>query len=90
MGQPTLDMWHGSNWEQPAYVAEGPAELLDLWDDEAVAWAKDVYQQAWFGQIRARYLEIKRRLKDEPVGPQRSRLVDEMFRLKTLEGIESR
>ena len=90
MGQPTLDMWHGSNWEQPAYVTEGAAELLDLWDDEALAWAKDVYQQAWFGQIRARYLEIKRRLKDEPVGPQRSRLVDEMFRLKTLEGIESR
>ena len=85
--QPTLEIWHGSNWEEPAYVAEGPAELFDLWDEEAVAWARSVYQQGWFEQMRVKYLEIKRRLKDEPVGPQRSRLVSEMFRLKRLEDI---
>ena len=43
--------------------------------------------QEWFEQARARYLEIRKRLMDEPVGPERSRLVDEMYRISALEGI---
>ena len=85
--QPRLDIWHTSNWEMPEYVADGPNELFYLWDDEAIAWARDVYQQEWFKKVRAQYLEIRDRLTDEPVGPERSRLVEEMFRMRTLEGI---
>ena len=88
MDQERLDIRHGSNWEEPEYAAHGPTELLELWDEEAVQWAKDVFQQAWFSRLRARYIEIKRRLMTEPVGPERSRLVSELYEMMEIEGVD--
>ncbi len=88
MDQKRLDIRHGSNWKEPEYVAYGPTELLELWDEEAVQWAKDVFQQAWFSRLRARYIEIKRRLMTEPVGPERSRLVRELYAMMEIEGVD--
>jgi hypothetical protein len=83
-----LDIRHGSNWEEPEYVTHGPAELLELWDADAVQWAEDVYDQEWFGRLRAQYVEINQRLMSEPVGPERSRLVRELYAMMELEGID--
>ncbi len=49
---------------------------------------EDVFHQEWFGRLRAQYVEINRRLMSEPVGPERSRLVRELFSLMELEGVE--
>ena len=57
---------------------------------ETAGGVSDMPRQAWFEKVGVRNLEIKRRLKDEPVGPQRSRLVRELFRLKTLEKTQDR
>ena len=37
-----LDIWHGSNWEWLEYAVDVPQELLRLWDDVALQWARDV------------------------------------------------
>lgn len=87
--QQKIDFWHSSNWEQPEYLEAGPSELLDLWNEDALAWAKEVYEEAWFKQVRATYLEMQRRLTNEPVGPERSRLVSEIYWLMALEGVET-
>jgi hypothetical protein len=81
---------HSTNWEQPEYVEHGPSELLDLWDEKALLWARDVYEMAWFKQVRTAYLEIERRLESEPVGPERIRLVSERSRLVKLDRVETK
>lgn len=88
MEQQRLDIWHSTNYEQPEYVEDGPNELLGLWDEDSLAWARAVYERAWFKQLRVTYLEMKRRLQTEPVGPERSRLVRELHQVMALEGVE--
>lgn len=82
--QPVLELRHGSNWEEKEYVEEGPVELLQLWDEQALAWAKELYQSEGFQKVRERSIELQRRLSTEPVGPQRSKWVQEWFDLRHL------
>ena len=37
-----LHIWHGSNLKWIEYALEVPQELLNLWDDDALQWARDV------------------------------------------------
>ena len=80
--QPPLDIWQSSNWEGKEYVEQGPAELLQLWDEQALRWAKELYQSESFREVRERSIEIFRLLKTEPVGPKRSDLVKELSALR--------
>jgi hypothetical protein len=84
MVQQPLDMWHGSNMETLEYLQYIPPELFRLWDQAALNWVAEAYESAPFIQARARYIEIYRQLKDEPVGPQRSQLVKEAMALRHL------
>jgi hypothetical protein len=58
-----------------------PQELLNLWDDVALQWARDVSEHPAVVEV-ARYVAIHRELKSEPRGPRRSALVHESFALK--------
>jgi hypothetical protein len=78
-----LDIWHGSNWEWPEYAAEIPQALLNLWDDVALQWARDVSEHPTVAARLARHVAIQRQLKDEPRGPRRTTLVRESFALRT-------
>ena len=78
-----LDIWHGSNWEWLEYAVEVPRELLSLWDDVALQWAREVSEHPAVVDKVARYVAIQRELKAEPRGPRRSALVRESFALKT-------
>ena len=88
MEQPRQDSEYSTNYEQPEYVEDGPIELFGLWDEDALAWASDVYERAWFKHVQATYLEIKHRLKNEAVGFERSRQVCELYQVMALEGLE--
>jgi hypothetical protein len=77
-----LDIWHGSNLEWIEYAVEVPQELLNLWDDVALQWARDVSEHPAVVEKVARYVAIHRELKSEPRGPRRSALVHESFALK--------
>jgi hypothetical protein len=56
-----LDIWHGSNWEWPEYAADVPPALLNLWDDVALQWARDISEHPTVTAKIARYVEIERR-----------------------------
>jgi len=78
-----LDIWHGSNWEWLEYAVEVPQELLNLWDDVALQWAREISEHPPVAAKVARYVEIHRELKAEPRGPRRTALVRESFALRT-------
>lgn len=80
--QPVLELRHGSNWAEKEYVEQGPVELLRLWDEQALAWAKELYQSEGFQKVRERSIELLQRLSTEPVGPQRSEWVRELSDLR--------
>jgi hypothetical protein len=77
-----LDIWHGSDWEEPGHVDEIDPRYLALWNEEDRAWAADLYESPGFRSVRERYIEIEQLLDSIPPGPERSRLVDEAFDLK--------
>lgn len=77
-----LDIWHGSNLERIEYAVEVPQELLSLWDDVALRWAREVSEHPIVVEKIARYVAIHRELKSEPPGSRRSALVYESFALK--------
>jgi hypothetical protein len=81
LAQDPLDMWHPSNLTDKAYSDSVPDALLRLWDPVALHWAHTVYRSAPMQRVRRRYIAIYHQLQTEPVGPTRSRLVDEAFRL---------
>ena len=77
-----LDIWHGSNLAWIEYAVEVPQELLNLWDDVALQWAREVSEHPAVVERVARYVAIHRELKSERPGPRRSALVDEASALK--------
>ncbi|MBN1921426.1 MAG: hypothetical protein JW892_09290 [Anaerolineae bacterium] len=77
-----LEVRRRPSWEDKAYVEQGPLELFQLWDEQALAWARELYQSEGFRKARERSIEIIRLLETEPVGPKRSALVDELFTLR--------
>ncbi len=77
-----LDIWHGSNLGWIEYTVEIPRELLSLWDDVALQWAREVSKNPVVVEKVARYVAIHRELKSEPRGPRRTALVNEAFALK--------
>lgn len=76
------DIWHASNEDEPSYLDYIPDEFFLLWHDEEKDWASDMYAGKEFVSVFERYVEIYRLLKDTPAGEQRSRLVDEAFKLR--------
>lgn len=80
--QERLDIWHSSNDEEPEYILEGPLELLALWDEPALLWAKKLYESPEFQKIRLRYIEIYHEILNVRPGPKRSQLVEEAVKLR--------
>ncbi len=80
--QEKLDIWHGSNIAEKDYVGYIPPELFELWDEEALQWARESYYSPELCQIRERYIEIYHQLQYERPGPKRSQLVQEASKLK--------
>ena len=84
--QPRLNIWHGSNSEEKAYLQYFPSEIWKLWDAGALQWAQDQYESAEFERVRTRYIEIHGQLQTEPVGARRSQLVAEAFAFRKAPG----
>lgn len=80
--QPSLELRHHSNWEEKEYVEQGPVELLRLWDEQALGWAKELYESEGFRKVRERSIELLQHLSTERVGSKRSELVQELFALR--------
>ena len=81
---PRLEIWHGANMEEPEYIEYLPEEYLDLWDENAIAWATSIYENPKVQQIFEKCTSIRSRLMHERPGPIRSRLVAEERKLEEL------
>ena len=77
-----LDIWHGSSDAEPGYIECIPEAYLQLWTEAEREWAAGLYRSPGFQSVRARYIEISRALDTTPPGPERSRLVEEMYELE--------
>ena len=64
------------------YLEGVPEAYYELWHDDEKAWAAEVFHSEAWVRLRARFFEIERLLKDEPRGPRRSALVDELFEMQ--------
>ena len=84
LGSPVneLDIWHGSSDAEPSYVEYLPKAYLQLWTQAEREWASGLYHSPGFQSVRERYIEISRALDTTPPGPERSRLVEEMYELE--------
>ena len=80
--QEELDIWHGSNLAEKAYLAHIPPELFELWDESALKWAWETYNSPEMTQKRERFIEIFRQLKTESPGTKRSQLVQEASKIR--------
>ena len=77
-----LDIWHGSSDAEPSYAEHIHEPYLRLWTKEERDWASGLYQSPGFQSVRERYIEISRTLDTTRPGPERSRLVEEMYKLE--------
>ena len=77
-----LDIWHGSSDAEPVYIECIPEAYLQLWTEAEREWAAGLYHSPGFQAVRARYIEISRLLDTTSPGPERSRLVEEMYKLE--------
>ena len=90
-----LDIWHGSNWEEPDYLAVIPGAYWSLWTEGEREWAANLYRSPEFTAVRERWIDIGRALRTTPRGPERSQLVWEMHELRSggssraIEGLNS-
>lgn len=84
LGQPIAehDIWHGTNRGEPAHLEQIDPAYLALWTDDEKTWAGQLYESPGFRSVRERVVEIGRLLDSTPPGPERSRLVREVFELK--------
>jgi tetratricopeptide (TPR) repeat protein len=72
-----IDMRHGSNADERAWITEGPTELFELWDSAAKKWAAEAYEAPQFKKLRNRHIEIYRALETEENPKKRSALLNE-------------
>jgi len=77
-----LNIWRASSDAEPGYAECIPEAYLLLWTEADREWAARLYYRPGFQPLRARCIEISRALDTRPPGPQRSRLVDELYKLE--------
>ena len=79
---PTIDGWHGSNWEELDYITEAPKWMLTLWTEDELEWAKGIFYSDQAVRIRDRYITINQFLELDRPGEKRSKLVKESMKLE--------
>ena len=79
---PTIDGWHGSNWEELEYITDAPKWMLKLLTEDELEWAKGIYYSDQAIRIRERYITINQFLELVRPGEKRSELVNESSKLE--------
>ena len=76
------DISHGSNLAEPGFLNWFPDEYWALWSDSDHSWAEALWSGKAFQDTRNKYIEFGHALKELRRGPERSRVVAEMRRLR--------
>lgn len=64
-----------------------PPEVYNLWDEDATAWLRDSFFAEKTQELLQMHNDLEKRLKTEPVGSERSRLVNELSRIKSIASV---
>ena len=83
--QGILDVEHSSNWESKEYLNFIPVEILELWNEEELKWAKKVYDDTNTQKLRDWYIAIEKLSIDERPGSVRSKLVEDASKMQNLD-----
>lgn len=75
------NIWYSSNYEYVDYFEYIPEEVLENIKESEIQWMKGLYNSTEFCQIKNRYIEIYRELKDENDFESRTKLVNESYSL---------
>ena len=76
------DISHGSNLAEPGFLSWFPDEYWGLWSCSDRQWADVLWNANEFRDARNRYIEFGHALKDLRPGPERSRVIKQMSRLR--------
>jgi len=74
-------IWHSSNKQELDHLEYVPSELYDLWTDDELKWAEDMWESEGIKAIRDECIEIQRQLIDLPPSPERTAAVDRLSEL---------
>ncbi|MBL7716615.1 MAG: hypothetical protein JNL01_14215 [Bdellovibrionales bacterium] len=75
---------HSSNWEYLSYITDGPCEeIFSLFDASELEWIRSEWRSKSIQDDVVRFIEIHKLLDSEARGIERSRLVDEAYRIAT-------
>ena len=77
-----LDKNESSNWELQSLVDSFPYSSLDTEFIEFESWIEKVLSSRIFLDKATEFIEIERKLKTEPVGPKRTKLVNQVSKIK--------
>ncbi len=75
----------GSNVPTKEWSDWIPDEIYNLWDGEAKIWIKESFYSEKTQELLIKFNDLGKKLETEPVGPKRSKLVDELFAMKRIE-----
>ena len=81
---PTADIRHGNNFAEAGHLDYLPGRVIEAIQVADRDWIHDRYHSETFQRILGRHIEIEVALSGMPVGDERSRLVEELFRLREM------
>ena len=67
---------------QKSEAYDTPPELIDLWQENEIEWAKKVYNHPEIKGNRLKYIELKNIIKKLPIGDKRNRLLEQQSSIR--------
>jgi len=81
---PSLDSWEDRYYNELIEIESFPHEILDYITSEEMEWVKTLYDSPRISAIREKYIEIDDQLENLPRGKKRTRLCNELFKIRGL------
>ena len=82
---PSLDSWENRYYNELTEIEYFPHEILDHITREETEWIKTLYNSSRITAIREKYIEIDNQLENLPRGKKRTKLCDELFKIRGLD-----
>ena len=84
IGKPVghYDMWYGSNIEEPLWLEGYDFQSLEFLTPAFLEWLAEEYSSDEITKDIAHFVELNRKLNDEPVGEGRTAIVEELAKMQ--------
>ncbi len=82
---PSLDSWEDRHFNELMEIEDFPHEVLDFITSEEIEWIKALHSSPKISAIRKKYIEIDDQLENLPRGERRTKLCNELFKIRDLD-----